>query len=62
MFKGNDGKWKVYVIKDNKAKLQNITIGLINDNEAEVVKGLSEGDKVILAPSNTMEDGTRVNS
>jgi len=62
LFKGNDGKWKVYVIKDNKAKLQNITIGLINDNEAEVVKGLSEGDKVILAPSNTMEDGTRVNS
>ena len=62
LFKGNDGNWKVYVIKDNKAKLQNITIGLINDNEAEVVKGLSEGDKVILAPSNTMEDGTRVSS
>ncbi len=62
LFKGNDGKWKVYVIKGSKAKLQDITIGLINDNEAEVVKGLSEGDEVILAPSNTMADGTRVSS
>ena len=60
LFKGNDGTWKAYVIKDNKAKIQNITIGLINDNAAEAVKGLSEGDKVILAPSNTLIDGTRV--
>ena len=60
LFKGNDGKWKVYLIKENKAKLQNITVGLINDNEAEVVKGLNAGDEVILAPSNTLTDGTRV--
>ena len=60
LFKGNDEKWKVYVIKNGKAELQDITIGLINDNEAEVVKGLSEGDEVILAPSNTLVDGTRV--
>jgi HlyD family secretion protein len=60
LFKSNDGKWKVFIIKDNKARVQDITIGLINDNEAEAIKGLKAGDEVILAPSNTMADGTRV--
>ena len=60
LFKGNDGKWKVYVIKNNKAEIKDIVIGLINDNEAEAVKGLKVGNKVILAPSNTIANGTRV--
>ena len=60
LFRGNDGKWKVYVIKDNKAYEQVLEIGLINDNNAEVIKGLSAGDEVILAPSNTIMNGTRV--
>jgi len=60
LFKGNNGGWKVYVIKDDKAMIQDITVGLINDNEAEILKGLSEGDEVILAPSNTLTDRARV--
>ncbi len=60
LFKSNDGKWKVYVIKDNKAYEKVLEIGLINDNSVEVVKGLNTGDEVILAPSNTIVNGTRV--
>ena len=43
LFKDNQGNWKVYVVRDGRARIQKITLGLINDNEAEIIKGLKPG-------------------
>jgi len=60
LFRGQDNKWEVFAVSENKAKIVTVDIGLINDTEAEVTNGLSDGDIVILAPETTLEDGTRI--
>lgn len=53
-------KEKVFVVKDGVAREADITTGLSSDIEYEVTKGLSAGDTVILNPSASIKDGTRV--
>ena len=56
--KGAD--WAAYVVTDGKAELRTLTIGARNTEYAEVTEGLSEGDTVILHPSDRVEDGVAV--
>ena len=60
LFRGGDGGWRVYVIDGGRAEERAVTIGHINDEYGEVLKGLSEGEPVILNPGNALEDGMRV--
>lgn len=59
-FRAADGGWRVYVVRDGIAVETPVTIGLANDNQMEVVEGLSAGDEVILAPENTISNGASV--
>jgi HlyD family secretion protein len=52
--------WHVYRIVDGVAKQQSVTIGLSNDLEAEIIEGLSEGDQLILYPTDEINDGVLV--
>ena len=52
--------WAAYVLRDGKAKLQDISIGERNEDYAQVLEGLSAGDRVILHPSDVISDGTAV--
>jgi HlyD family secretion protein len=52
--------WAVFVVADGRAKLQRITIGQRNDLEAEVGQGLAPGDRVIVHPSDKVQEGTSV--
>lgn len=54
------GDWAVYEVANGKAALTRVTIGLRNDEHAEVMDGLSEGTLVILYPSDNVADGTAV--
>ncbi|MEX2185396.1 MAG: efflux RND transporter periplasmic adaptor subunit [Pirellulales bacterium] len=60
LFRGPGGGWQVFAIRGGEAKLQDVKIGLLNDEIAEVVEGLSDDEEVILAPESTIDDGTRV--
>ena len=60
MFRAADGGWRVFVAKGARARVQPIQVGLTNDESAEVVEGLTEGDVVILAPETNLADGDRV--
>jgi HlyD family secretion protein len=53
-------KWNVFVVEGGTARSREIEIGHQNVSETEVIKGLSEGDKVILHPSNQITDGISV--
>jgi HlyD family secretion protein len=52
--------WAVYVIDAGRTRLRPIEIGRRNDSEVEVVRGLVEGEKVVLYPTDNVGDGVRV--
>jgi RND family efflux transporter MFP subunit len=52
---------QVGVVRDGRVHLQTITIGKDNGKTVEVATGLSPTDKVILAPSDSLSEGQRVN-
>jgi HlyD family secretion protein len=62
LFRGSGSQWQLYAVEDGRAKIQDVTIGLMNDQEAEVLKGLQPGQTVIIAPETSLIDGTKVSS
>jgi HlyD family secretion protein len=52
--------WSVFSATEGIAQLRNIEIGPNNGIEAQVLNGLSEGDRVILYPSSGLSAGMRV--
>lgn len=52
--------WAVYVIDQGRARRTEVAIGHRNGQEAEITGGVSEGALVIVHPSDTLEDGGRV--
>ena len=60
LFRGTDGGWQLYRIKNGRANLSHVGVGLMNDHEVEVVSGLTPGETVIVAPESSISDGTRV--
>jgi multidrug efflux pump subunit AcrA (membrane-fusion protein) len=55
-------KWKVFVNKGGTARLRDVEIRHQTASETEILSGLSEGETVILHPSNQIADGIRVQS
>jgi HlyD family secretion protein len=52
--------WHVYALSGSRAVERAIEVGHINDDFAEVLGGLEEGDRVIVNPSNSVADGRRI--
>jgi len=53
-------KWNVFVVENGKARLREVGIDHQNNSETEVIKGVGEGETVILHPSNQIADGVKV--
>jgi len=53
-------EWAVFVAEKNRAKLTLIELGHRNDDEAEVLDGLKQGEQVILYPGDRIEDGVKI--
>ncbi len=62
LFRGEDGTWQVFAVRDGRARRQRVEVGLMNDQQAEILKGLQPGELVVLAPESSLEDGMRVAS
>jgi len=60
LFRGAEGKWQVFAVRDGRARLQAVETGLMNDETVEILQGLAEGDVVVLAPETNLVDGARV--
>lgn len=50
----------LFRVVDGVARRQIVQVGRQNGLEAEIVKGINEGDQVILHPSDQVEDGVKV--
>lgn len=59
LFRTND-KWTVYRNVNGRARLTQVAIEHRNNQVAEVLSGLSQGDAVVLHPSDRVADGTRI--
>lgn len=53
--------WSVFVVVKGKATRRTVTAGHRNQSEVEIVGGLAKGERVVLHPSNQLNDGMRVN-
>jgi HlyD family secretion protein len=56
--RGND--WAAFRIEGEQVQLQPVQLGRRNDEEAQVIDGLSSGERVVLHPPDTLMDGARV--
>jgi HlyD family secretion protein len=54
------GDWAVYTVQDRRAVLRRLTLGARNEDYAEIVEGLTEGETVVLHPAAEMADGARI--
>lgn len=59
MFRKGTG-WACFALRDGRAKLTEVSVGRTNGLETEVTSGLTEGDTVVLHPSDRVKDGVRV--
>lgn len=55
-----EGGWFVFVVREDRAVLQSVTIGHRSAENAEVLGGLAEGDTVVVFPSAEIRDGVRL--
>ena len=60
LFRGPDGTWQLFAVAGNKAQLQSVEVGLMNDAAAEITSGLEAGQQVILAPDTNLTHGRRI--
>lgn len=59
LFRQGDG-WAVLRLESGRARRVGLEIGQMNDSAAEVLSGLSEGDRVIAYPGSRVSDGDHV--
>jgi HlyD family secretion protein len=52
--------WAVFVDEGGRARLRAVEIGERNAAQAHVLSGLAQGDRVVVHPSSTVDDGTRI--
>lgn len=60
LFRSPQGNWQLYVIVDGQAQRKNVEVGLLNDLQAQITKGVEAGQRVILAPESNLENGAAV--
>ena len=59
LFRDAENGWSVFALRDGRAVLQGVEVGLQNDQQAEILTGLQAGEAVAIAPGNDLTDGMR---
>ncbi len=54
------GKWVVFVVEAQRAYLREVEVGLVSEEAAEILGGLSVGERVVVSGQDTLQDGARV--
>ncbi|MEK7434094.1 MAG: efflux RND transporter periplasmic adaptor subunit [Cyanobacteriota bacterium] len=55
-------KWSVFLVNsENKLELKEVKLGLKNEENAEIIKGLSINQIIVLDPDNKLKEGIKVN-
>jgi HlyD family secretion protein len=54
--------WAVFAVRNGRARTMTVQIGQHNNRIAEILSGLSDGDRVVLHPSDRVTDGVAVSA
>jgi HlyD family secretion protein len=54
------GQWAVFVDGDATAELRFVEVGRENGTHAQILKGLSAGERIVLHPNDRISDGARI--
>ncbi|WHH57445.1 efflux RND transporter periplasmic adaptor subunit [Petroclostridium sp. X23] len=57
-----DGEDYVFSVTDSKLILQAVQTGIENDEYIEILQGLSEGQQIVIGPSNELKPGMKIKS
>jgi HlyD family secretion protein len=57
---GTGEDWAVFTVKDGRERATIVTMGQRNNRVAQVLSGLSAGERVVLHPSDRIKDGTAI--
>jgi HlyD family secretion protein len=60
LFPGNDGAWRCFAVRDGRARETDVAVGLLNENQAQVLDGLHAGDAVVVGPPKELANGAAV--
>lgn len=53
-------EWNVFVVEYGKARKRAVKVGHQNNESAQIIEGLAEGERVVLHPPNQLTDGASV--
>lgn len=60
LFQGADDKWKVFAVKNGHAVETSVQVGLMNEQETQIVSGLEENEQIVVAPPKDLANGAKV--
>jgi multidrug efflux pump subunit AcrA (membrane-fusion protein) len=60
LFRGSEGDWQVFAVREGQAKRIDVKVGLLNDFRAEILEGIQADEQVIIAPEASLQDGQKV--
>jgi HlyD family secretion protein len=60
LFRGENGGWRIFVVRNGRAERVDVDVGLMNDRRAEIISGVAPKEQVVLAPDNELTDGMQV--
>ena len=50
----------VWIVKDGKVSLVAVKVGKYGENSIEIIEGLKQGDRIVIAGTNKLSDGEEV--
>jgi HlyD family secretion protein len=56
----DNGEWAVFRIEGGRARLRRVRVGVVTDQDAEILQGAEPGDQLVNFPSDQIKDGLRV--
>ena len=54
------GEWSVFVIDGDVLRLRTVKVGQRNEQAAQILEGVSEGERVVAYPGESLSDGARI--
>lgn len=60
LFRTPDGAWAVFALREGRARLVVVEVGLQTGAESQILAGLSAGDAVVVHPGDDVADGVAV--
>ena len=60
MFRSKTGDWQAMVVEDGYTKARTLRIGITNDDDAQILEGLSADDQIVAYPSKDIVADMRV--